>query len=182
MGFRMQLQTAAGPSPTIKGFGPASMKFRLRPNNDGPGWTKNRTTSSPDLYRPIPFKVAGATAYSLLAVVANITFLGTSDTMTIGRFLASTAANISFLGTSDTPTVGRFLTAQAANITFLGKSHTLTVQQRIDYVLQALAANISFLGKLHEMLPESHAPETQTLFFHATHGGRGTWTHIGRRG
>ena len=29
---------------------------QLRHNNDGPGWTRNRTTTTPDLYRPIPFK------------------------------------------------------------------------------------------------------------------------------
>lgn len=41
-----------------------------RPNNDGPGWTKNRTTTTPDQYRPIPFKalVAGASLIYELAM------------------------------------------------------------------------------------------------------------------
>lgn len=33
-----------------------SMYRSTRPNNDGPGWTENRTTSLPDKGRPIPFK------------------------------------------------------------------------------------------------------------------------------
>lgn len=34
----------------------------FRQNNDGPGFTANRTTSTPDLYRPIPFKAIAAGA------------------------------------------------------------------------------------------------------------------------
>jgi len=34
----------------------------FRQNNDGPGFTGNRTTTTPDLYRPIPFKAITAVA------------------------------------------------------------------------------------------------------------------------
>jgi hypothetical protein len=33
-----------------------SLLGQFRQNNDGPGWTSNRTATTPDAYRPIPFK------------------------------------------------------------------------------------------------------------------------------
>jgi hypothetical protein len=33
-----------------------SLLGQFRQNNDGPGWMANRTTTTPDLYRPVPFK------------------------------------------------------------------------------------------------------------------------------
>jgi hypothetical protein len=37
-----------------------SLIGQFRQNNDGPGWTSNRTTTTPDLYRPVPFKAIAA--------------------------------------------------------------------------------------------------------------------------
>jgi hypothetical protein len=43
-----------------------SLLGQFRQNNDGPGWTQNRTTTVPDQYRPIPFKAITVAATSLL--------------------------------------------------------------------------------------------------------------------
>lgn len=40
----------------------SSLIGTFRQNNDGPGWTGNRTTTTPDLYRPIPFKAVSGTS------------------------------------------------------------------------------------------------------------------------
>ena len=43
-----------------QGLNNSSPVGTFRQNNDGPGFTGNRTTTTPDLYRPIPFKLFGA--------------------------------------------------------------------------------------------------------------------------
>ena len=51
----------------------------FRQNNDGPGWTKNRT-AAPDLYRPIPFKdLATAVLYAMFLEPNMSIYEGVSD-------------------------------------------------------------------------------------------------------
>jgi hypothetical protein len=52
-----------------------SLLGQFRQNNDGPGFTANRTTTTPDRYRPVPFK-AIATATSLVHKLARRDLLG----------------------------------------------------------------------------------------------------------
>ena len=54
----------------LEGFFPtqaAGIAREMRPNNDGPGWTKSIDPSAPDVQRPIPFKAAATRSLLFLA-------------------------------------------------------------------------------------------------------------------
>lgn len=57
------------------GLRAVSLVGMFRQNNDGPDWTRNRTTTTPDRYRPVPFK-AIATGTSLIHRPARRDLLG----------------------------------------------------------------------------------------------------------
>jgi hypothetical protein len=63
-------------SGTREAFQGQSLNGQFRKNNDGPGWTSNRTTSTPDKFRPIPFKAIVSAAVSLIASLARRDLLG----------------------------------------------------------------------------------------------------------
>ena len=67
-----QNTTGMGTREALQG---QSLVGQFRQNNDGPGWTANRTTV-PDTYRPIPFKAIVTAAVSLIASVARRDLLG----------------------------------------------------------------------------------------------------------
>jgi hypothetical protein len=52
-----------------------SLLGQFRQNNDGPGWTSNRTTTTPDQYCPVPFKAIAA-GISLIHSLARRDLLG----------------------------------------------------------------------------------------------------------
>jgi len=67
--------TIGGGNPNRFAFDNVALGGTFRQNNDGPGWTLNRTTTVPDTFRPIPFKAAVA-AVSFVASLARRDLLG----------------------------------------------------------------------------------------------------------
>jgi len=116
----------------------------------------------------------------LSAAVANVTFLGGAHTLAASHKLLAAPANITVLGGAHALKTGRRLDALVANITFLGGDHVLTYTPgHVAVVMNALPGNITFSGGAHELTYTNNAPvPTQELYYRNTATGVG-FRHTG---